>query len=141
MNLRPFIEKIPTVLKYLAGIGIPVGALILAIFKGARTFVVTSFQWLWYNLRPSRNPHRVELKIYPDRTGLCQWQEGSERGEKIMLVHVKLFLTNVGPRPGFQILDVYMRKPRTQGHVYRSPFPPMGQPRFVRRKQDRKSVV
>ena len=32
-----------------------------------------------------------------------------------MHVYCKLYLTNVGPSPAFQILDVSIRKPKTQG--------------------------
>jgi hypothetical protein len=34
-----------------------------------------------------------------------------------MMVHCKLYLTNVGTQQAFQILDVYIKKPRTQGHA------------------------
>jgi hypothetical protein len=88
---------IRTALTYAAGIATRLTA-ILAFFEAGRKFLGSI--WRWFQ-RPwgssSKTKHRVELKIVPDH-GMCQWQEGSIGLEKqAMLVHCKLYLTNVAP--------------------------------------------
>jgi hypothetical protein len=109
---------IRTALTYAAGIATSLTA-ILAFFEAGRKFLGSI--WRWFQ-RPwgssSKTKHRVELKIVPDH-GMCQWQEGSIGLEKqAMLVHCKLYLTNVAPVRPYQILDTYIKKPFVRGYIH-----------------------
>jgi hypothetical protein len=109
---------IRTALTYAAGIATRLTA-ILAFFEAGRKFLGSI--WRWFQ-RPwgssSKTKHRVELKIVPDH-GMCQWQEGSIGLEKqAMLVHCKLYLTNVAPVRPYQILDTYIKKPFVRGYIH-----------------------
>ena len=109
---------IRTALTYAAGIATSLTA-ILAFFEAGRKFLGSI--WRWFQ-RPwgssSKTKHRVELKIVPDH-GMCQWQEGSIGLEKqAMLVHCKLYLTNVTPVRPYQILDTYINKPFVRGYIH-----------------------
>jgi hypothetical protein len=96
---------------------------VFGFIEKARKLARDCYRYLFRLLVPKENPHRVDLKITPDRTGACRWQEGSRGDERVMHVNCKLYLTNVGPQPAFQILEVYVKKPRTQGF----PLPNMRQ--------------
>jgi hypothetical protein len=118
MHHLPPLESILSFLKTTTGLIVAATTLlgaVLAFFKSARETVMGALgavkDWL-----PKKNVHRVELRIVPDY-GACQWQEVFEEWEPAMLVHCKLFLTNVAPVRTFQILDTYIKKPFTRGGI------------------------
>src|SRR5208337_3597759 len=88
---------------------------ILTFVEKARKLVGDVYRWVFRLIAPKENPHRVDLRITPERTGFCNWQEGSVAGKPSMIVRCVLHVSNVGPCPAFQILDSYIRKPKTQG--------------------------
>jgi hypothetical protein len=106
--------SLPTILTTLAAIA----AVLIPIFtfiEKTRKLVADAYRWVFRLIAPKENPHRVELRITPDRTGFCQWSEGSVAGKPCMHVNCKLYLVSVGPSSMFQILDVSIKKPKTQG--------------------------
>jgi hypothetical protein len=108
--------EVKTALVYVAGIAGSVTTIFMC-FENGRKFL----GGIWHGLLrmiPTKTNYRVELKIVPDH-GACQWQEGSgDFGKEAMLVHCKLFLTNVAPIRPYQILGTYIKKPHTRGYIH-----------------------
>jgi hypothetical protein len=80
-------------------------------FKGA---------WGWFNkpmASTEQSPHRVELKITPGFNQWNHWSEGAMGTKPMMFVVCHLNVANAGPTPTFQILDAYIKKPKTKSAV------------------------
>ena len=112
MNL----PSIPIYIKSLGAVAVVLTA-ILVFVKEARKFVADSYAWVWRRLAPKGSPYRVDLRITPRQMGYCHWNEGSCSGKPCMQVRCYLFVSNVGPCPDFQILEISIRKPKTQGFI------------------------
>jgi hypothetical protein len=102
---------LPGYIKYLAALAIPLTA-ILVFVKEARKFVADSYAWVWRRLAPKQSKNSVELRVVPDNQR-SHWSEGSMGRKPHMQVVCRLNITNVGPAPAFQILDAFIKKPRT----------------------------
>jgi hypothetical protein len=130
---------IPPILTALAALAVVLTAIFVFI-KNAREAVAGVWTWLMGPMHSTLSRHKVDLRITPDRTGFCQWSEGSRAGKPIMMVTCKLQLSNVGPTTGFQILDVSIKKPKTQGHPLPSQWQRM-RPRLPEAPPDTRLAV
>ena len=126
VSIPEFIHKIPVYIKWLGGLGITT-TMLLGFFEGLRKRVLAVILWAWHAVRPKKAARRVELKISPERTGFCQWQEGSRGANPIMMVYCRMAVANVGTQPTFQIVNAYIKKPRTHGQITAPPMP-LGMP-------------
>lgn len=112
------------------GIGL-VGSAI-AFFEYVKRFISWSWQWLGKPWGSGRQGRRITFVVTPDYSQ-CYWQEGGRGNIPHMLIICGLHITNAGPAPAGQIVDVYIRRPLTRASNYMNPdlFYPDGLARDV----------
>ena len=106
--------------KQLMGILVFLGTLgsVIAFFGYIKQF----FSWCWQWLKQpwGSKVQRINFAIIADQSQ-CHWQEGRRGGTPHMVVICGLRVTNSGPTPQGQIVDAYLKKPRTPVRNYMNP--------------------